>query len=87
MWLAYTEQFPLNIEDIVMRTKDWVEIQPLNPDRDVIARQFFKTGKNGGITFKTGRCLIYFHIPNKIYGRYLDYVEKNEEERLNIERV
>ena len=52
MWLAYTEQFPLDINDIVMRTKDWVEIQPLNPDRDVISRQFFKTGKNGGIIFK-----------------------------------
>ena len=70
-----------------MRTKDWVEIQPVNPDRDVIARQFFKTGKNGSLTFKTGRCLIHFHIPNKIYNQYLDYAEKKDEEILNNERV
>ena len=83
VWLAYTEQFPLDIEEIMMRTKDWVEIHPLNPDRDVIARQFRRTGKNGGITFKTGRCLINFHIPNKIYNQYLNYAERKDEERLN----
>jgi hypothetical protein len=70
-----------------MRTKDWVEIQPVDPDRDVIAGQFFKAGKNGGTTFKTGRCLIQFHIPNKIYNRYLDYAEKKDEERFNNEKV
>ena len=70
-----------------MRTKDWVEIQPLNPDHDVIARQFFKPGKNGGITFKPRRCLVHFHIPNKIYNQYLDFAEKKEEEKLNKENV
>jgi hypothetical protein len=63
-----------------MRTKDWVEIKPLNPDQDVIAHQFFKSGK-GGLTFKAGRCTIFFHIPNVIYNQYLDDVERKEMER------
>lgn len=87
LWLAYTEEFLLDIGDIVIRTKDWVEIQPVDPDRNVISRQFFKSGKNGGVTFKTRRCLIYFHIPNKIYNQYLDYAEKKDEELLNNKRV
>jgi len=66
-----------------MQLKDWVEIQPLNPDCDVISCAFFKTGKNGGITFRAGHCLINFHIPNKIYNTYLDYAEQKEKERLN----
>jgi hypothetical protein len=51
VWNTYTEGFPLEINDIIMRTKEWVEIKPLNPDQDVIARQFFKSGK-GGLTFQ-----------------------------------
>ena len=66
-----------------MGSKDWVEIQPLNPDPDVILCAFFKMGKNGEITFKAGRCLVNFHIPDKIYSAYLDYAEQKEEERLN----
>lgn len=82
-WLAYTEGYPLDINNIILRSKDWVEIQPLNPDRDAISCSFFKTGKNGGITFKMGHCLVHFNILNRIYNEYLDYAEKKEEERLN----
>jgi len=81
VWNAYTEGFPLEIDDIIMRTKEWVEIKPLNPDQDVIARQFFKSGK-GGLTFKAGHCIILFHIPNAIYNQYLDDAERKEMERL-----
>ena len=80
-WNSYTEGYPIAIEDIVMRSKEWVAIQPLNPDRDVISRPFFKPGRGGASIFKTGRCTVLFHIPNNIYNQYLNYVEKNEEER------
>ncbi|KAI9452826.1 hypothetical protein F5148DRAFT_1289442 [Russula earlei] len=81
IWNAYMDKYPLAIDDIIMRTKDWVEIKPLNPDQDVISHQFFKSGK-GGLTFKSGHCTIFFHIPNVIYQQYLDNVERKEMERV-----
>ena len=79
VWNAYTEGFLLEINDFIMRMKEWVEIKPLNPDQDVIACQFFKSG-NGGLTFKAGHCII-LHIPNAIYNKYIYNAEK-EMERL-----
>lgn len=84
MWLKYTENFPLAIEHVVMRDKDWCEIHAKEPDRGVIAHNFYKPGKNGIPTFKTGRCLIQFHIPNNIYGEVQDWAEKLELERLDV---
>ena len=81
MWNAYTEGFPLEIDDIIMRMKEWVEIKPLNPDQDVIACQFSKSGK-GGLTFKAGCCIILFCILNVIYNQYLYDVKRKEMERL-----
>jgi hypothetical protein len=81
VWNAYAEGFPLEIDDIIMRMKEWVEIKPLNPDQDVITCHFFKSEK-GGLTFKAGCCIIFFHIPNAIYNQYLDDAERKEMERL-----
>lgn len=65
-WSAYTRGFPLNIDDVMMRNKHWVCIRPTDPDQGVIADEFFKPGKGGVVTFKTGRCVIHLHIPNKV---------------------
>jgi len=46
-WRVYTEGFPLEINDIIMRSKEWVEIKLLNQDQDIISHQFFKSGKGG----------------------------------------
>ena len=81
LWSAYTEGFPLKMDNVIMRNKEWVEICPLNPDHNVISRPFFKYGKNGTSTFKTSQCIINFHIPNTVYNRYLDYADKKEEQR------
>ena len=81
LWSSYTEGFPLQMEDVIMRNKDWVEICPQDPDHDVIARPFFQQGKNGASIFKTGRCIINFHIPNAIYDLYVQYAEQKELER------
>ena len=71
-WSQYTEQCPLDITDIVMRDKDWVEICLRNPDRDaILCPSFFKGAKNGSQTiFKGGKSLVNFYIPNNVYGRY-----------------
>lgn len=86
-WKIYTRGYPLEIDDIIMRTKDWVEIQPLNPDRSVISRPFFKHGKNGATTFKPGRCLINFHVPNRVYDDYLNYLERLGDNDHSTDRV
>ena len=83
-WQAYTDRFPLGIDDIIMRSKEWVEIKPLNPDQGVIVWPFFKSGKMG-LTFKTGCCIILFHIPNAIYNQYINNLDRNEMERMNQE--
>jgi len=88
LWNSFSEGYPLAIEDIVMRSKEWVAIQPLNPDRDVISRPFFKSGRSGGASvFKTGRCVVLFQIPNSIYNQYLNHAERKEAERVNKEEV
>jgi hypothetical protein len=83
LWNSFTEECPLAIEDIVMRSKEWVVIQPLNPDRDVISRPFFKSGRGGAVVFKAGRCIVLFHIPNNIYSQYLNHAERKQKERVN----
>jgi hypothetical protein len=67
-----------------MRDKSWVILKPANPDRDVIAKHFFKTGKKGIQTFKTGKTIINFHVPNEIYNAM---VEKREADELSEEVV
>ena len=50
-----------------MHDHNWVTLLPKNPDRNIIAAQFFKTGKKGAQTFRAGKCVINLHIPHEIY--------------------
>ena len=68
-----------------MRDHNWVHLLPQKPDRDIIAKQFFKPGKKGSaMVFKSGKCIINLHVPNEIYESML--VQKEEQE-LNTEKV
>jgi hypothetical protein len=67
-WNRWTENFPLCIDQIMMCDKLWVVLKPTAPDCDVIARNFFRSGKKGTQTFKTGKTIIHFHVPNEIYN-------------------
>ena len=66
-----------------MRDKLWVILNPSVPDGDIIAKHFFKTGKKGRQTFKTGKIIIHFHIPNEIYEAML---EKRETDKWQPEK-
>ena len=82
-------KFPLAIDDIIMQTDKWVIIKPKpeGNDVDVIAHQFFKKNKKGQIVFKTGTCVILFHIPNDVYDQCLahcDLEEEKEQEDTNF---
>ena len=85
-WMRYTEQFPLSITDIIMRDKDWVELHPRMPDHDaLLCPSFFKNARKGGQTFKGGKALVHFHIPNNIYTAYEACLEEREYQNLVLD--
>jgi hypothetical protein len=78
-WNKWTNSFPLHIDQITMRDKLWVILEPSVPDCDVIAKHFFKSGKKGSRTFKNGgKATIHFHVPNEIYDAMIDKRDTNE---------
>jgi hypothetical protein len=77
-WNRWTNNFPLHIDQITMRDKLWVTLEPSVPDCDAIAKHFFKTGKKGIQTFKTGKAVVHFHVPNEIYDAVLEKKETDE---------
>jgi hypothetical protein len=82
-WDSWTNGFPLHIDQIAMRDKQWVTIlEPPHgvPDRDAIAKHFFKTGKKGTRTFKSGKTTIHFHVPNEIYDAMLQQKQTASDE-------
>jgi hypothetical protein len=74
-WNSWTNNYPLHIDQITMRDKLWVILRPTVPDCDAIAKFFFKTGKKGNPTFRSGKTTILLHIPNEIFD---DMLEKRE---------
>jgi len=82
-WSQYSGGYPLTLNNIVMRDKNWVEIHPRTPDRDVInSPSFYKEAKHGPPIFKGGKAIVHLHIPNDVYGSYEDWVEQREMEQL-----
>lgn len=79
-WNKWTDDYPLHIDQIVMRDKQWVILNPTDPDCDAIAKHFFKTGKKGNRTFKSGKTIIHFHVPNEIYDAM---IEKKDTQAVN----
>jgi hypothetical protein len=80
-WCEWTNNYPLPLDDVVMRNHNWVALVPKNPDRDVIADIFFKRAKKGGLTFKGGKCIINLHVPNHIHNAMLTRKEAEEFEK------
>lgn len=80
-WQEWTNNYLLRLDDVVMRNNNWVALVPKNPDRDVIADQFFKRVKKGALTFKGGKCIINLHVPNNIYNAMLTQKEDDEFEK------
>jgi hypothetical protein len=77
-WNTWSKDFPLHIDQIIMRDKLWVILSPTVPDCDVIAKHFFKIGKNGQRKFKEGKIIIHFHVPNEIYEAMLEKRDSDE---------
>lgn len=78
-WNSWTKHYPLPLDSVMMRDHNWVHLLPQKPDRDIIAKQFFKPGKKGAMVFKSGKCVVNLHIPNEIYQSMLMQKEEQEE--------
>ncbi|KAG6818633.1 hypothetical protein H0H93_003300 [Arthromyces matolae] len=85
VWLTYSCGFAIKIDQIIMRRSNWAVIEPKSPDCDAIAQSFFPKNRKGEPTFKTGTCIINFHLPNRLYDQYLDFVEEQEEQKLALQ--
>ncbi len=77
-WHAWMHNYPLSLDDLVMHDRHWVILSPKNPDRNIIAAQFFKPNKKGTLIFRTGKCIINLHIPNDIYQAVLTQKDATE---------
>ena len=54
-WHAWAHDYPLLLDNLVMRDHHWVILLPKNPDCNIIAAQFFKSNKKGTLVFWTGK--------------------------------
>jgi hypothetical protein len=79
-WRAWAHDYPLLLDDFVMRDHHWVILLPKNPDRNIIAAQFFKPKKKGTPVFRSGKCVINLHIPNDIYQGMLNRKDAEDAE-------
>ena len=84
-WREWTNNHPLPLGDVTMRSSNWVPLVPRNPDRDVISDQFFKRGKKGASVFKGGKCIINLHVPNHIYSIVVPRKEADESDIAEFE--
>jgi hypothetical protein len=86
MWMEYSGGgFPLSTTDLTLRNKDWVHLWA---DKDVIASSFFRKVKNSTTPkFRTGKCTVFLHMPDKLYTRFEDWREEREQEEHEKARV
>jgi hypothetical protein len=71
-WRAFTNNFPLSVEQCQIFNKHWVEIVPASPDINVISAGFYKPNPKAPNTpiFKTGKYRIDLCIPWTIYTAF-----------------
>src|SRR5262249_21763028 len=80
LFLKWSNNATLTIDDVRLRTTQWVELVPIDGVQDVnaIARQFFVAkGKNNVVQFHPGKgAELYLEIEHSVY---LDIVRSIED--------
>jgi hypothetical protein len=74
LFLRWSRSYPLNIEDVSLRLKNWLELVPPahGEDSDAIFPFFFTEKKNGVKRFTPGNGLeLVLSIPYELYSRAL----------------
>ena len=72
------KNFPLLIDDIIMHDKNLVELILRCPDHNIIYKHFLSGQGKKGLSFKAGKTLIQFHVPNEIHAIMLEKREADE---------
>jgi hypothetical protein len=85
LFTEWSKDYPLSLEDLRLRTKEWVELIPLGPgDEDVnaISNKFFAPkGKSKVMQFQSNKVLaLYLELGYKQYGKVLDHLDDLENE-------
>jgi hypothetical protein len=72
-WLAYTDNYPLSCESVILRDDKWVAIGVREPDIDAIAHRFYTAPKKNSTApqFRSKKIVLHIHIPNRIFDGYL----------------
>ena len=76
-------EYQLEIEDVKLRDKKWVEFIQCVPDRDAIADQFHQfIGKGSKIKkFKTGQAELILELDFDKYQKINEHCELEEEKK------
>jgi hypothetical protein len=87
--MKWSKNDTLDIEDLRLRFKDWVELVPLgsgDEDINAIASKFFVAkGKLKTVQFHPGKGLeLYLELPYSRYAEILQRLEELEEEEVHF---
>jgi hypothetical protein len=85
LFSKWSKQFPLSIDDLQLRFKDWVELIPLGDkdngeDVNAISSKFFvPKGKSKALQFQPNKVLdLYLELSNDRYREILDHLDDIE---------
>lgn len=86
LFLEWSREAPISIDDLRLRNKDWVEMIPVpdTPDVDAIASKFFVAkGKARNIQFSAGKgAEVYLELGNEKYQEIITRLERLEVDEL-----
>jgi hypothetical protein len=84
LFSKWSKEFPLSIDDLQLRFKDWVELIPLGPGKDedvnAISSKFFvPKGKSKALQFQPNKVLdLYLELSNERYREISDHLDDIE---------
>ena len=83
LFSKWSKEYPLSIDDLQLRFKDWVELIPLGPkdgDVNAISNKFFvPKGKSKALQFQPNKVLdLYLELSHDRHREILDHLDEIE---------
>ena len=90
--MKWSKDYPLSLDDLRLRTKEWVELIPLgsgDEDINAISSKFFAPrGKSKVIQFQSNKVLaLYLELGYEQYRKALDHLDDLENEAVRTYAV
>jgi hypothetical protein len=85
--MKWSMGYHLEIEDVKLRDKKWVEFIERNPDKNAVADQFYQSvGKGSKVKkFKGGQVELILELDFEKYRKIIEHRELEEEKRQGVE--